>query len=266
MRLGISTACFYPQPVEQTIDRIAALEFKLIEIFFNTESEYDPAFLKNLRHAAQRNEIEILSIHPYTSLMEGMLLFSNYERRTQDGFNQYHKYMHAAASLGAKYMTFHGERFMSQDTVFDHMERTYEIYHQLCRMAKEEGITLTQENVAWCKSREPEYLRLLAKHVPELRYTLDIKQANRAGQHWTAYLDIMKNRLRNIHVNDYDPAHSCLLPGEGSLNYEVFLNALQKYGYDRQMLIEVYSSNFSSDMQIQRAKQLLTDKFKQISH
>ena len=46
MRLGISTACFYPQPVEQTIDRIAEIEFKLIEIFFNTESEYDPTFFE----------------------------------------------------------------------------------------------------------------------------------------------------------------------------------------------------------------------------
>ena len=30
MRLGISTACFYPQPLEETIDRIASLGFSVM--------------------------------------------------------------------------------------------------------------------------------------------------------------------------------------------------------------------------------------------
>lgn len=260
MRLGISTACFYPQPLEQTIDRIASLGFSAIEIFFNTESEYDPAFLDLLRQKTERSGIEIVSIHPYTSLMEGMLLFSNYERRTQDGFDLYRKYMHAAAQLGAKYLTFHGERFMSQDTLFDHMERSYAVYHRLCALAEQEGITLTQENVAWCKSRDPEYLRLLTEHVPELCYTLDIKQANRASQHWSHYLEVIGTRLRNVHVNDYDTTHSCLLPGEGSLDYTAFFDALHQHGYDAQLLIEVYSANYSDDQQIQRARELLCSK------
>lgn len=260
MRLGISTACFYPQPLEETIDRIAALGFSTIEIFFNTESEYDPSFLDTLKRLAARNGIEIISIHPYTSLMEGMLLFSNYDRRTQDGLMQYRKYMRAAARLGARYLTFHGERFMAPDMLFDHMDRTYEVYHALCVMARQEGITLTQENVAWCKSRDPEYLRLLVDHVPELCYTLDIKQANRAGQHWSAYLDVIGHRLRNVHVNDYDTTHSCLLPGEGSMDYDVLVNALRRYQYDHQMLIEVYSANFSEDVQVQRSADLLRAK------
>ena len=144
MRLGISTACFYPQPLEETIDRIASLGFSVIEIFFNTESEYDPSFLDTLKRLTDRNGIEIISIHPYTSLMEGMLLFSNYARRTEDGLTQYRKYMRAAARLGARYLTFHGERFMAQETLFEHMDRTYEVYHTLCDMAHQEGITLTQ--------------------------------------------------------------------------------------------------------------------------
>lgn len=260
MRLGISTACFYPQPIEETIERIAALEFRTIEIFFNTESEYDIPFLDRLKASANQFGIQIVSIHPYTSLMEGMLLFSAYPRRTQDGFAQYRKYMQAAAYLGANYLTFHGERFMGEDTLFDHMDRAYHVYHELCEMAQQTGITLTQENVAWCKSKDPRYLALLAEHVPELRYTLDIKQGNRAGQHWSAYLDVIQDRLDNIHINDYDAAHSCLLPGAGSMEYEKLGEVLQKIHYDKQMLIEVYSSNFTEDTQIQQAAALLQQK------
>ena len=56
MRLGISTACFYPQPIEETIERIAALGFRTIEIFFNTESEYDISFLNHLKNVTEALE------------------------------------------------------------------------------------------------------------------------------------------------------------------------------------------------------------------
>lgn len=260
MRLGISTACFYPQPIEEAIKRIAVLGFDTIEIFFNTESEYDISFLDQLKDTTKQFGIRIVSIHPYTSLMEGMLLFSAYPRRTEDGFAQYRKYMEAAAYLGADYLTFHGERFMGEDSLFDHMDRAYHVYHEMCEMAQQTGITLTQENVAWCKSRDPRYLALLVQHVPELRYTLDIKQGNRAGRHWSAYLDVIQERLCNIHINDYDEANSCLLPGAGSMDYEQLAQALQKIHYDKQMLIEVYSSNFSQDEQIRTAANVLQQK------
>lgn len=257
MRLGISTACFYPEPIEVAVERIAVLGFHTMEIFFNTESEYDAPFLRQLKRAAERHAIDIVSIHPYTSLMEGMLLFSAYPRRTEDGFAQYRRYMEAAKYLGARYLTFHGERFMGEESLFDHMERAYTVYHRLCAMADEIGITLTQENVAWCKSREPRYLHLLAEHVPELHYTLDLKQASRAGYHWAEYLDIMGERLYNIHINDYDDTHSCLLPGDGSVEYTALQKALDGIGYDRQMLIEVYSSNFKEDREIACAAEVL---------
>ena len=64
MRLGISTACFYPLPLEEAVDRIAALGFDLIEIFFNTESEYEPAFLDLLSDRLRAHGISDVSIHP----------------------------------------------------------------------------------------------------------------------------------------------------------------------------------------------------------
>ena len=39
MKLGISTACFYPLPIEQALDEIGKLGLRTAEIFFNTESE-----------------------------------------------------------------------------------------------------------------------------------------------------------------------------------------------------------------------------------
>lgn len=50
---------------------------------------------------------------------------------------------------------------------------------------------VAQENVAWCRSSDPAYLKLLFQNIPELRYTLDIKQAHRAGHSWREYFEVV---------------------------------------------------------------------------
>ena len=261
MKIGLSTSCFYPQPLEQTVERIAALGGRTIEIFFNTESELRDPFLSALRRSLRAYGLTVVSIHPFTSLMEGLLLFTDYARRAEDGFAQYRRYFEVAHSLGARYLTLHGERKVPgvQETA-DSWARKVERYNRLCEVAAEEGMQVAQENVAWCRSSDPDYLRALYKAVPALGYTLDVKQANRMQKSWKAYFDAVAPRLLNIHINDFDQDHGCLLPGEGLLDYGELFAALRRSGYDRQILIEVYSSNYDSDAQITRSLRFLREQ------
>lgn len=264
MKIGVSTASLYPVPLEEAIPRIAALGLRTIEVFFNTYSEFSQPFVGELEKLLREYQMDIVSVHPFTSMMEGILLFTDYARRTEDGFEQYRRYFSAAATLGAKYLTLHGERRIqgAKEDPPAMTERKLERYRRLCRIAEEEGILVAQENVAWCKSGEPAYLKMLMENVPELRYTLDIKQAHRAGHSWFEYFQIMAPRLVNVHINDFDDAHSCLLPGEGIFDYMEFFRALRDVGYDRQALIEVYSSNYSDEQQIADAAIFLHKKAK----
>ena len=261
MKIGISTACFYPRPLEEGIARIAALGLREIEIFFNTDSEFRPPYTTELMRLLREYGLNLVSVHPYTSLMEGILLFSDYARRTEDGFEQYRRYFATAAELGARYLTLHGERMMPgmQETPAA-AERKLERYHRLCQTAKEEGMVVAQENVAWCRSSDPAYLHRLFENIPELRYTLDIKQAHRAGHRWREYFEIIAPRLVNVHINDFDETHSCLLPGEGALDYDALFSALRGAGYHGQALIEVYSSNYAEERQIADAARFLREK------
>ncbi len=253
MQLGISTACFYPLPIEQALDQIGKLGLRAVEIFFNTESEYFDPLLAEIERHVQGNGLEVRSIHPFSSANEGILLFSEYTRRTEDAFAQYQRYFETGQRLGAKYFTFHGERRMGIDTDGGIIDRKLKVYRRLVETAAVYGLTFTQENVAWCRSADPGYLRELYENVPELRYTLDIKQAHRAGQDWRRFLNAVGDRICNIHLNDFDEKQSCLLPGEGSMDYDAFFAALAELGYDRQVLIEVYKDNFSSLDQIRQA-------------
>ena len=93
MQLGISTACFYPLPVEQALDEIGRLGLRAVEIFFNTESEYFEPLISEIERHVHENGLEVRSIHPFTSANEGILLFSEYTRRTEDAFAQYRHYL-----------------------------------------------------------------------------------------------------------------------------------------------------------------------------
>lgn len=257
MKLGISTACFYPLPIEQALDEIGKLGLRTAEIFFNTESEYFEPLISKIERHVMENGLEICSIHPFTSANEGILLFSEYTRRTEDALAQYRRYFEAGQRLGAKYFTFHGERRMGFDTDGGIIDRKIKVYRRLIEAAAECGLTFTQENVAWCRSSDPGYLRTLYESVPGLRFTLDIKQAHRAGQDWRRFVNAVGDRICNIHLNDFDEEHSCLLPGEGTMDYGAFFGELARLGYDRQVLIEVYKDNFDSLERIRRAVEWL---------
>lgn len=96
MRLGISTACLYPMVTEEALDRLLERGFRLFEIFFNTVSELEPGYVEGLRHRLDKAGAEVVSIHPFTSAFEVMLLFSDYSRRTEDGLVFYRSYFETA--------------------------------------------------------------------------------------------------------------------------------------------------------------------------
>lgn len=258
MRLGISTACFYPQPVEEILPILAGLGVHAVEVFFNTESEFSPRFYEQLGAQARQLGLDIVSVHPYTSLMEGLLLFSDYQRRTEDGLMQYQRYLECTAALGARFFTFHGERDMGHADDPARWARKCEVYRRLCGLAASCGVTLAQENVAWCRSRDPAFLSALYRDVPALRYTLDIKQAHRAGRHPREFIDAVGERLVNIHINDFSAEQSCLLPGAGTMDYADFFSRLRAAGYSGHALIEVYRSNFTGPDDLARAVSVLS--------
>ncbi len=258
MRIGISTACLYPGKLEEALDVLADLGVGLIEVFFNTESEFEKSFYMELGRKTEKRGIEVVSVHPYTSLIEGLLFFSEYGRRTEDGLKQYGRYFACAAYLGARYFTFHGERELGFKDTPERWKRKCESYHKLCALAESKSITLAQENVNWCRSREPDFIRALCRDVPELRYTLDVKQARRAGRSWKEFIEIEKGKLVNIHISDYTEKESCVLPGKGELDYSGFFSELKNAGYGGDALVEVYRSDYREPEELETAKEHLT--------
>jgi sugar phosphate isomerase/epimerase len=262
MEIGISTASFYPMLLEEGIELAAELGYSCIELFVNAESEYAPAFCHERRRQLDDLGIRVISLHPFTSAMEGHLLFSDYPRRTKDGIEQYRRYFEAAAILGAKYFTFHGEQLRTRGLPRSSPDAgRFDTYAALCEAAKECGIQFTQENVSWCKSADPHFLRGLYDNVPELAFTLDTKQAIRAGYRWEDYVNAVGSRIVNLHVSDYNEQTDCLLPGQGDCDFLALFDAVSKNGVSPNAIVEVYRTDYQTPKELEQARIYLNSVF-----
>ena len=117
MEIGMSLGCFYPMEPEYAVLEAAKLNIGVCEVFLNTVSELDEAYLHTVREACDQNHIRIHSVHPFTSFLENYMFFSPYPRRIADAEEFYQKYADAAKILGAKVVNIHGDRGMGLESI-----------------------------------------------------------------------------------------------------------------------------------------------------
>lgn len=253
MRSGISTACLYPMKLEEAFSTLISMGFRVFEVFINTYSELQPDYLEGLKRMADGNGCSVKSVHPFTSGFENFLLFSEYERRFEDGLEFYRSYFDACNLLGAAILVLHGQR---RDVRGAEAEKRYlERYARLFELGRTYGVTVAQENVNLMRSNEEDFIRRMRVRCgPDCAFVLDIKQAVREGKDPLSLCRAMGDRLVHIHLNDNDPGSDCRLPGFGSMDYRPILGLLGRSGFDGDLIIEVYRKSFGSLSELPEAK------------
>lgn len=255
MRVGISSACFYPNVnTEDSLDIIKAAGFDICEIFLEADCEFEEDYLVEMKANADSLGIDIYSVHPFSVGFEPFL-FDRYKRRRMDMEKKFRRVCRAAQILGAKCYVFHGLRKMNP---FPNIKETAEGMDGLCRIASEYGIKLAWENVAWCMSASPEFMNMVKQEMEEeIYFTLDIKQAIRAGREPQEYLDVYGENIINFHINDASSKSSCLLPGRGEVDLKSIINKVQSINRDAPYLIEVYDENFDGIGSLKEARRFI---------
>lgn len=238
---GISTACMYPQPIERVLELYVQEGVCCTELFVNTCSEFSPKYVKKYRKIMENGQTKVVSVHPFTSAIEGLLLFSEYRRRFAEGMEFYKRYFAFAAEMGAKYVVFHG----CPQVPGVPEELYWERYDRLHRQAISQGVHLAQENVVRYMSGNLEMLERLKENIPDVCFVLDIKQAVRCGYDPFTVLETMKERIVHVHISDHSPAGDCMPPGKGTFPLEKFVNKLRLLNKDLSLVLELYRSNYS---------------------
>ncbi len=241
MQIGISTANLYPMNIEDALLSLDGLGAQTAEVFVNTTSELTPAFTAMMKQRADEIGISIRSLHSYTSCFEPYMLFSQYERRFEDGLAVFAPIFEAAANVGASYVILHGDR----DPGVLPAEESIARFERLYDLGQTYGVTLLQENVVRFRACRPEFVREMRKALPhKAQFTFDFKQCRRTGVSFKEMIDAMSGAIRHVHISDSDPTHDCLMPGAGTEDLLSTLRLLKASGFDGAVIIELYRHNF----------------------
>ena len=246
-RLGISSSCFYPLETERSFEKICAMGIGCAEIFFNTQAELLPPYIKEIERIKNAYGVDVVSVHPFLSFAETYLLFSSYRRRYEDSLSWYERFFEIAAGLGAKYFVFHGGKKPGVVEENEYFER----FAQLCSIGKRVGITVCNENVVYYCSEDPWFLQRMTRYVGEdLGIVLDVKQARRAGVDWKTYADLLGASVRHIHISDFSDQKDCTPPLTGKFDFTDLFSYMREHGYPGDYIIELYEHSFSGEKEL----------------
>lgn len=254
MRIGISTASFYPETTERSLELAARAGARSAEVFVNAMREFSVPFFKRLSHIAGNCGVEIVSVHPFTSGVEPITFFSNYPRRFEDGLRLYRRFFELTARAGAPYFILHGASPHAQISPEEICAR----FAVLSDAAAQYGVTLLQENVSRCISASPQFIRLMRRELGDkAAFVLDTKQALRSGSSAAEMIDAMGGALRHIHISDYKTDKDCLPPGRGVLDFPALIASLRTQGYRGDLMIELYRDSYERESELHESYEYL---------
>ncbi len=243
MKLGVSTASYYPLETEYALEEVGKAGVKETEIFFNAESELKPTFIELLLDIKESFGINVSAIHPTMSLAESFMIFSAYERRFYEALESYKRYSEIAAVLGASYIIMHGGK--PNGILND--EEYCEKYMILKEAAKRNGVTVLQENVAKYRSGDIEFLRSMRDILSdEAEFCFDIKQSVRCGYLPLQMMEEFYGNIKHFHISDHSLASDCQLPFDGKFDFLSFFGSLKAKNYTGSLVIEVYKNAYKT--------------------
>lgn len=253
MRVGASSACFFPLETEKSLQNILDLGFKDCEVFFNTSSELEEPFVLDLKRRADEKGARILSVHPFSSALENNCIFGEYQRRYDDYVGLYRQHCHAAALLGAKVLVIHGalavqKREISEDFYFDR-------FNSLVEIGKQEGIMVCQENVVRFRSQSIDFLKRMRNALgDDFHMVFDVKQSIRCGYDPFDVVDEFKNNIVHIHLSDNTPDADCLPLGRGNFDFKRLFDTMDAVDYKGGYVIEIYSKGYDVNKELAFSK------------
>jgi len=260
MKLGLSTAAFYGRwETEDAAARIVKLPFDCAEVFLQSESECTKEFAEQVRR--NLSGMPCTSVHPLGSHENHMA--QRPARQMKDSFDAFRRILDAGAALGAKTYVYHGRHTPQLRALAWNLPWNIEALIPMCEEAKARGMVIGWENVFWCQLTEPSRVLEAKAALPQVRFTLDIKQAMRAGCDPIDFVYAMGDRLCNVHVCDWAEDGKLCLPGEGVFDFDALMKALRDVHYDGPVIIEPYLALIKNDEALLRSAGFMREKMKE---
>jgi len=181
-------------------------------------------------------------------------------RQVKDAFHHFRRILDAAAELGAGTFVYHGRNTPQLSPLPWNLAWNVEAIAPMREEAQRRGMVIGWENVYWCQLTEPKRVLEAKEALPQVRFTLDIKQAMRAGCDPIEFVYAMGDRLCYVHVGDWKKDGTLCLPGEGAFDYDALFAAFKEVGYDGPVIMEPYDKLIGSDEAIEHSIAFMREK------
>ncbi len=243
MNIGASTACLYPLETEKALYELASRGVKNVEIFINSVDELEGDIFRDMLSIKEKYGVQVRSFHPFSSPMETLFMFSDYQRRTDYLFDIYKRYFERLCELGADVFVLHGAILSSKVPDDRYLER----YHRLFRLGREYGVKVAQENICYCKSCSLPFLKNMSQQLgDECAFVIDVKQARRSNTDVFDVLDTLGEKVVHLHLSDSNKDSDCVPIGKGNFDFIRLFRTLDRLNYDRSLIVELYRENYNS--------------------
>ena len=238
---GVSSASLYPMHTEDAVRVLGENGVKNTEIFINDISETGGRIFADISHTVQDYGMNVISVHPFSSPMETLFLFSDYDRRRSTFLDMYRRYFWCMNELGAKIFVLHGA-ILSANCSDEHY---IEQFMKLCDAAEEFGVSIAQENISYCKSCSLEFLQKMKKECgSRAKFVLDIKQAVRSKIPPEKLIEALGSSIVHVHISDNREEADCLPVGKGNFDFPALIGQLKAANCSGALLIELYRNNY----------------------
>ncbi len=256
MEIGVSTASLYPLHVEDAFAELAGLGIKKAEIFANASCEARDPIVSQILKIRDNNGMKITSFHPFSSPMESVFLFSEYDRRIEEMMSMYREFFGSMNRMGAGVFVLHGAILSSKCT----MAHYFKQFRMLSETGREYGITVAQENVSYCLSGQLDFLKAMKRELGDYaKFVLDLKQARRSGDDPLRYANELGESIVHCHLSDADGSRDCLPIGAGNFDFSELIRRLFGCGFDGALIIELYRSNYGSFDELKKSEEILAE-------
>ena len=259
--IGISTASlFLKTNVEDSFEIIEKLGCKVVEVFLTTFSEYKKEFAEILKGRVKN--VKVHSVHSLNNHYEPEL-FNASPRTQNDAEEIMRNVLNVGKEIGAEFYTFHGPARLKNkpyNVNFPEFGKRVERLNDIC---KEYGIELCYENVHWAYYYYPGFFKKLKDNSPNVKCTLDIKQAMQSGYDVYEYMDDMGDSIKTVHLCDVVDGKTCL-PGTGKFDFCRFFEEILKRDVQAPQLLEVYSGDYQTYDDLAKSLDYLRDCLRKV--
>ena len=245
-RIVTTTSVFQPgYPGEAAAERLAALGFEALDLALDYCDEM-PEFLgdgyldwaKGLRARA-----EALGVSYTHSHAPGAALNNPHIARS----------LEITGALGAKYMVLHPVWRDESGAVIEDAEEFIRVNAEAVRpwldKARECGVVILTENLLWGASADPRVIASLVHAVNSDRFgwCYDAGHANCFGYSPEILKECCEAPL-SLHIQDNHGggADEHLIPGDGTVNWDVFVEALRAVGYGGDCVLEAHHQSLEA--------------------